>query len=209
MYQVYALKYGERVTTASQFFYREPSTEAVTLHFFVWLLLGGPEPVLIDTGCGPDHAAERALGAYVSPAAMVGRLGVRPGDIPVAVITHLHWDHWAGFALFPAAEFWMQRSEVAFWLGPVARHAVYKQFAVPRTLADLVALNYGDRVRMIEGEREIRPGIRARWVGGHTAGMQIVTVETARGPVVLTSDAAHFYRNVERRQPVQDRKSVV
>jgi len=40
-------------------------------------------------------------------------------------------------------------------------------------------------------------------VGGHTAGLQIVTVETARGTVVLTSDASHFYRNVETRQPVQ------
>ncbi|HSE92074.1 MAG TPA: N-acyl homoserine lactonase family protein, partial [Methylomirabilota bacterium] len=40
-------------------------------------------------------------------------------------------------------------------------------------------------------------------VGGHTAGLQIVTVDTARGTVVLTSDASHFYRNVETRQPVQ------
>jgi len=32
---------------------------------------------------------------------------------------------------------------------------------------------------------------------------QIVSVETAKGPVVLTSDASHFYRNVERFQPVQ------
>jgi hypothetical protein len=28
-------------------------------------------------------------------------------------------------------------------------------------------------------------------------------VDTVRGPVVLTSDASHFYRNVERRQPTQ------
>jgi glyoxylase-like metal-dependent hydrolase (beta-lactamase superfamily II) len=40
-------------------------------------------------------------------------------------------------------------------------------------------------------------------VGGHTAGLQIVSVDTARGPVVLTSDASHFYRNIERRDPVQ------
>ena len=37
----------------------------------------------------------------------------------------------------------------------------------------------------------------------HTAGLQIVTVETRRGTVVLTSDASHFYHNVETRQPVQ------
>ena len=30
-----------------------------------------------------------------------------------------------------------------------------------------------------------------------------MSVETAKGPIVLTSDASHFYRNVERFQPVQ------
>jgi len=49
----------------------------------------------------------------------------------------------------------------------------------------------------------VLPGLRVHRVGGHTAGLQIVSVETARGPVILTSDASHFYRNVEKRQPVQ------
>ena len=56
---------------------------------------------------------------------------------------------------------------------------------------------------MIEGDRDVLPRLRVHRVGGHTAGLQIVTVNTARGPVVLTSDASHFYHNVETRQPVQ------
>jgi len=36
-----------------------------------------------------------------------------------------------------------------------------------------------------------------------TTDLKIVTVQTARGTVVLTSDAAHFYKNVETYQPVQ------
>src|SRR5207245_6951096 len=71
------------------------------------------------------------------------------------------------------------------------------------TLADLVTLNYANRMRIVNGDREIAPGIRVHRVGGHTAGLQIVSVETRRGPVVLTSDASHFYHNVETRQPVQ------
>jgi len=34
MYEVYALKYGERDTTACQFFYREASHAPITLHCF-------------------------------------------------------------------------------------------------------------------------------------------------------------------------------
>ena len=203
MYEVYALKCGERDTTACEFFYREPSHDRLTLDFFVWLILGGPHPVLVDTGFAEEDAAARGIRGYVSPAAMVARMGVRPEEVPVALVSHLHWDHWAGHRLFPAAEFWVQREEVAFWTGPVARYDVYKAPANPAALANLVALNYGNRIRLVDGEREVLPGLRVHWVGGHTSGLQIVSVETARGRVVLTSDASHFYRNVERYQPVQ------
>jgi glyoxylase-like metal-dependent hydrolase (beta-lactamase superfamily II) len=203
MFEVYALKYAERDTTACQFFYREASHEPITLHYYVWLVLGGPHPVLVDTGFLQDEARQRGVRNWVSPAAMVERAGVRPADIPMALITHLHYDHWAGHSVFPAAEFWVQADEVAFWTGPVARYDAFKQSANAPALAELVRLNYENRIRMLDGDREVLPGLRVHRVGGHTAGLQIVSVETASGPVVLTSDASHFYRNVERRQPVQ------
>jgi glyoxylase-like metal-dependent hydrolase (beta-lactamase superfamily II) len=203
MYEVYALKYAERDTTACQFFYREPSHDPITLHYFVWLILGGPHPILVDTGFLDDDARARGVRHYVSPAAMVERAGVKPADVPIALITHLHYDHWAGHSQFPAAEYWIQRDEVAFWTGPFGRSPAFRQSANPDALARLVTLNYADRIRMIDGDREVLPGIKVHRVGGHTAGLQIVTVQTARGTVVLTSDAAHFYRNVEKRQPVQ------
>lgn len=203
MLEVYALKYAERDTTACQFFYREASHAPLTLHYYVWLILGGPHPILVDTGFLDDDARERGMRSYVSPAAVVERTGVKPGDVPVALITHLHYDHWAGHSLFPDAEYWIQRDEVAFWTGPFGRTPAFRQSANPGALARLVTLTYANRVRIIEGDHQVCPGVRVHRVGGHTAGSQIVTVETPRGTVVLTSDASHFYRNVETRQPVQ------
>jgi glyoxylase-like metal-dependent hydrolase (beta-lactamase superfamily II) len=203
MYEVFALKYGERDTTACQFFYREASHAPITLHYYVWLILGGPKPILVDTGFLEDDAQERGIRHYVSPATVVERAGVRPADIPVALITHLHYDHWAGHTLFANAEFWIQRDEVAFWTGPWGRSPAFRQSANVGALAGLVTLNYANRVRIIDGDCEVFPGISLHRVGGHTAGLQIVTIQTARGTVVLTSDASHFYRNVETRQPVQ------
>ncbi len=203
MYEVYALKYAERDTTACQFFHREASHAPITLHYYVWLITGGPHPILVDTGFLEDDARERGIRNYVSPAVVVERAGVKPGDVPIALISHLHYDHWAGHSLFPAAEYWIQRDEVAFWTGPFARYPAFKGSANVNALTQLVPLNYANRIRIIDGDREVLPGLRVHRVGGHTAGLQIVTVETARGPVVLTSDASHFYRNVETRQPVQ------
>jgi glyoxylase-like metal-dependent hydrolase (beta-lactamase superfamily II) len=203
MYEVYALKYAERDTTACQFFYREASHAPITLHYYVWLILGGPHPVLVDTGFLEDDVRKRGIRNYVSPAAMVERAGVRAADVPMALITHLHYDHWAGHSLFPGAEYWIQRDEVAFWTGPWGRYDAFGQSANVEALARLVTVNYAGRVRIIHGDRQVLPGITVHRVGGHTAGLQIVSVETARGRVVLTSDASHFYRNVETGQPVQ------
>ncbi|HEX3177757.1 MAG TPA: N-acyl homoserine lactonase family protein [Methylomirabilota bacterium] len=203
MYEVYALKYGERDTTKCQFFYRESSHDTLTLHYFVWLILGGPHPILVDTGFLEDDARARQIRNYVSPAAVVERAGVKPADIPTALITHLHYDHWAGHSLFPKAEYWIQQDEVAFWTGPFGSTPAFRGSANVDALARLTTLNYGQRVKIIHGDRDVLPGIRVHRVGGHTAGLQIVSVQTARGPVVLTSDAAHFYHNVETRQPVQ------
>lgn len=202
-YQIYALKYAERDTKQCTFFFREPSTDTVTLHFYLWVILGGPHPVVFDTGFSAEDAQRREARNWVSPAEMVRRVGVNPTEVPVALISHLHWDHWDGYQFFPGATFWMQREELAFWTGFAGQHAHYRMFAEPGPLADLVRLNYGGRVRLVEGDTCVLPGITAHFVGGHTAGLQVVSVETAKGTVVLTSDASHFYRNIERRDPVQ------
>ena len=42
------------------------------------------------------------------------------------------------------------------------------------------------------------PGIPT---GGHSAGLQFVKVDTARGIVVLASDVTHFYENMDAGRP--------
>jgi len=72
-YQIYALKYGERDTKESQFFFREASQKPLTLHFFIWVILGGPHPIVVDTGCTAPDAQAKELRAFVSPAARPAR----------------------------------------------------------------------------------------------------------------------------------------
>ena len=60
---------------------------------------------------------------------------------------------------------------------------------------------YGERVTFHSGDGEVAPGVTVHRVGGHSDGLQVVRVETARGPVVLASDAAHYYGNLHRRSP--------
>jgi glyoxylase-like metal-dependent hydrolase (beta-lactamase superfamily II) len=54
---------------------------------------------------------------------------------------------------------------------------------------------------LLDGDAAVVPGLSVHLVGGHTAGMQVVRVRTARGYVVLASDASHFYENIEDDRP--------
>jgi glyoxylase-like metal-dependent hydrolase (beta-lactamase superfamily II) len=57
---------------------------------------------------------------------------------------------------------------------------------------------YGDRVVFHDGDAVIAPGVSVHRVGGHTDGLQAVRVHTARGWVVLASDASHYYEHFEQ-----------
>jgi glyoxylase-like metal-dependent hydrolase (beta-lactamase superfamily II) len=57
------------------------------------------------------------------------------------------------------------------------------------------------RARFHDGDAELAPGITLHRLRGHTRGLQAVRVHTARGWVVLASDATHFRANLQRRNP--------
>ena len=65
----------------------------------------------------------------------------------------------------------------------------------------MVRLNYAQRVRFHDGDAVIAPGVSLHKMGGHSAGLQCVRVNTQRGPVVLASDVTHFYENMEKGRP--------
>src|SRR6185436_10523973 len=62
----------------------------------------------------------------------------------------------------------------------------------------MVGRVFRGRVQFHDGAGEVAPGITVHHVGGHTAGLQFARVKTARGWVVLASDASHFYANFEQ-----------
>jgi glyoxylase-like metal-dependent hydrolase (beta-lactamase superfamily II) len=51
-------------------------------------------------------------------------------------------------------------------------------------------------VAFYHGHDEVAPGLQLLHIGGHTRGLQAVRVHTARGWMVLASDASHYYDNM-------------
>src|SRR5690606_28373654 len=102
---------------------------------------------------------------------------------------------------FPNARFHVQDAEMAFATG---RHICDRDVRAPfdgEPVAQLVRRLYADHVVFHDGDEDFAPGVALRLCGGHTAGLQAVVCDTARGPVVLASDTAHLYANIARAIP--------
>ncbi len=96
----------------------------------------------------------------------------------------------------------VQATELTYWAGPAARRNRREAWLVDRgDLDHVTALLATGRAVAVDGDAAIAPGVSACLVGGHTAGMQIVAVRTPAGPLVLASDALHFFENAEADRP--------
>jgi glyoxylase-like metal-dependent hydrolase (beta-lactamase superfamily II) len=135
------------------------------------------------------------------PIEALASLGVEPQDVDHVVLTHLHYDHAGNLDLLPRARFHVQDDELAYATGRCMCHEPLRHAYEVEDVVTLVRRVYEDRVVFHDGDVELLPGIRLLKIGGHTKGLQALQVNTARGRVVLASDASHFYENIADARP--------
>jgi glyoxylase-like metal-dependent hydrolase (beta-lactamase superfamily II) len=173
----------------------------MAMDYFVWALTNGSETVVVDLGFTEPVGTRRGRQFLRSPDKGLAEIGVDTGSVKHVIVSHFHYDHVGNYALFPNATFYVQDSEMAFYTGRNAPLGAFRHSIEVEDVCALVRLNYEGRLSFVDGSREIVPGVSVHHVGGHTAGMQIVTVAHARGQAVVASDASHYYRNFEERIP--------
>lgn len=203
-YEIYALRYGTmtgRPITLNFINPPDPHETGSDLDYFVWLIRGGGRNILVDTGFTHAEAKDRNRKLNVEPHDALDTFGVPPADIGDIVVTHLHYDHAGNLDKFPNARFHLQDREMAYATGRCMCHGMLRYPFSVNDVTLMVRHVYKDRVTFHNGEGEIATGVTVHHIGGHSDGLQVVRVETARGPVVLASDAIHFYGNIHRKLP--------
>ncbi len=171
------------------------------LAYFVWIARRSDRLFLIDTGFGPEAAAQRGRTLLDTPARLLTKLDIAADRIEDVILTHLHYDHAGTIEAFPNARFHVQDAEAAFATGRCMCHPFLRQaYDVEDAVAFLRRL-YSGRVIFHDGEAEICSGLSVHHVGGHSGGLQVVRVWTRRGWVVLASDASHLYANMREARP--------
>jgi glyoxylase-like metal-dependent hydrolase (beta-lactamase superfamily II) len=200
-YRIYAVQYADRETHSSEVFFGDTRHEPMQMAYFVWAVTDGTRTAVIDLGFTEPVGTRRGRNFMRSPAEGLRLLGIDPEGVDQVIVTHFHYDHTGNHGAFPRATFHVQDSEMQFWTGRHARQSAFSRSLEPDDVLAFVRYNWEGRVHFVDGEAEILPGIRVMRVGGHTAGMQIVTVETSRGTAVLASDASHYYANLDKNAP--------
>ncbi len=189
MFEIHSLFLGELMIPQGESFLRDP------IH--AWYVTDGKTRILVDVGMPTAEGNRRRLGIEAiggGPESLVKALadcGTEPGAIDYVIATHLHFDHAWNLDLFPQACVIVQRDEVFHAVDPVPTQRI---FYLRETLLSLLSRKRPSALRLVDGDFELLPGFRLLKVPGHTPGMQVPVVTTAKGTVGLVSDLGDHYR---------------
>ena len=144
---------------------------------------GDGKNILIDSGLPemiPEEASEFENGQDVIE--QLARIGLTPDDIDTVISTHYDLDHAGRHAAFPQAHYVVQRvHHVAAATNP--------RFAATRPQWDQPM----ERIRLVDGDTELLPGLELIETSGHVPGHQSVLVRLPKtGAVLLPIDAVPF-----------------
>jgi glyoxylase-like metal-dependent hydrolase (beta-lactamase superfamily II) len=196
-YEIYAIRYATReARRADHFIGGDPHDAPMPMDYYTWLIRGAGRVVVVDTGFTEETGTRRKRQFLRCPVETLGELGVSAESVADVVLTHLHYDHVGNFHKFPSARFHLQEREMGFTTGHYMRYPRFAHSFEVEDVVGMVRLNFKGRVEMHRGDVELAPGISLHHTGGHTPGLQVVRVHTARGWVVLASDASHYYEHM-------------
>ncbi len=166
----------------------------VVFPFTCFLVRSGDTKVLIDTGLGPINMMGFKGGALFSELAAEG---IRPEDIDVVFITHLHVDHAGNVAhiddatarpAFPKATYRWTSGENAYWNGPAMEPS-------SRWPEDTKAYLRGvfsaveSRFEPAEDGMTVAPGINVISTPGHTPGHAGIVLSSGHQRAFVLGDA--------------------
>lgn len=208
-YEVYAIKYGERMgTRGGMFVLDEPDDTPLQMDYSIWAVRNAERTMVVDLGCGREEMERRGRTFLRCPTDGLRLIGIDPVRVRDVIITHMHYDHAGNLPLFPNARFHIQQEELAFVTGPAMTHRILRDPFRVDDVIEMVRLVYGDRVVLHAGDDEIAPGITVHHINGHTRGLQSVNVHTKRGWVLIASDTAHYYDSFIEELPFQTHENM-
>ena len=201
IYEVYAVRYGHSPRRSPENFIGGDTHDVpMPLDYFNWVIRNADRTIVVDTGFDAASAAKRGRELVQPVETGLRSLGIECSEVSDVIITHMHYDHAGNDGLFPSACFHVQDVEMAYATGRCMCHPLLNHPYDVDNVTAMVRRVFDGKARFHDGTSEFSPGITLHRIGGHSRGLQVVRVKTARGHVVLASDTAHFYAHLDRRR---------
>ena len=147
--------------------------------------------MLIDTGLPeimPEEEKDFENGQDVIQ--QLANIGLKPDDIDTVISSHYDIDHAGRHAAFPQADYVVQRAHHVDAASNPRFAALRPQWNQPM-----------ERIRLVDGDTELLPGLELIETSGHVPGHQSVLVRLPKtGTIVLTIDAVSFAAGFTRDQ---------
>lgn len=148
--------------------------------------------ILIDSGLPetmPEGYSDFENGQDVI--AQLASIGLKSDDIDTVISTHYDGDHAGRHAAFTKAQYVVQRVHHLDAASNPRYAAIRPQWDQPM-----------ERIRLVDGDTELLPGLELIETGGHVPGHQSVLVRLPKtGAVLLTVDAVPFRAGFVRDLP--------
>ena len=199
-FEVYAIRFADVPYSVGSLVAGADRSRMIDIAFTMWVMKGAGRTVLLDAGFYRDKFMARWQPQHYSrPSdALKAGLGIDAAQVTDIVVSHSHWDHADGADLFPNATIWIQREEYDHYVGPNGE-VLHNGGADADDAKMFAALKAAGRIKFVEGDaQQILPGLTAYTGGKHTFASQYLGVQTRSGIVVLASDNAYLYENLER-----------
>lgn len=206
-YKIIPLFMGKTKVDRSAFEYRHPIGEMVEDAFGCFAVKSQDEIILFDSGL-PSQEEIHRIGltfGYMENAPDVEEVfrkaGIVPEEIKTIVLSHLHWDHAWNLELFPNARILVQREEMRHAISPNKHER--SAYTLSQNCEGCPGWLRGlSRMEALDGDCELRPGLRVITTPGHTPGSQSLLVDTEEGLYALVSDFALTERNYTECVPI-------
>jgi glyoxylase-like metal-dependent hydrolase (beta-lactamase superfamily II) len=165
-----------------------------------YLILGGSDPILVDTGAKNAEIMERlGMTGFITEEMklenQLAKHGLQMDDVRWILHTHHHIDHAGQDDRFPKATIVTNRRELEF----SASGIMGGQYPPEYVKHHIDRLHMPGALRLLDlelsGPDEIFPGIVCEAAGGHTDGSMNIRVETAEGTACICGDVIYDIQN--------------
>ena len=177
---IYPLLLGKQTFSRGQFTYFMNYDQKIWVPIVAWYIRTADTELLVDTGMSGQDIKRYLFGQLYEDCQSIEealeKRGSNTSRIKIVIQTHLHYDHCGNNKLFPNAKFVIQEKELAFARNP---HPVFRGSYNPLFFES-------SDFEVIEGEKEIVPGINVVPVPGHSPGSQAVLVDLENKKAALT-----------------------